>query len=67
MVTNPKVGDVVRCIKGDNENRGAGWRNGYIFTVTQIQSDICFGGVGTNGVYFHALEPYTKNKLIKIW
>ena len=63
-----KIGDRVRCIKGDNPHKdfkpgGMGWELGLEFVIGELTNDgIAWGSgtVGGNGVYTDWLELATE-------
>lgn len=63
-----KVGDKVRCIKGEINHEGGtpgghGWKLGLEFTIRSItpysDTQVYWGGYKDNGVYEDWLEPAT--------
>lgn len=62
-----KKGDRVICIPSFGLDQGAGWEEGYSFTITSItvngqdsKYSIAWGGKPGKGIYFHALALYSK-------
>ena len=63
--TQFKVGDKVKCIEGGG--KGAGWKLNHVFTATESDHNMLWGGIDECGVFMDSLKLVTKAEEVPVY